>query len=164
MTRWEPHARVPARAFRATTAHELTFAQHGLLTWVIEKCRGTGEAAATLRSLSDEVRWPYSLERLRQDLHTLDDRGWIAAEPPTAGGKKPWRFLLCSAQIGLLGLEVTSNRNGASDAQSQHSSGSSAKRPPSGEAPELKGKETEKGCPSCGIGGGMHAADCEAAR
>jgi hypothetical protein len=112
--RVELYTRVPHRVQRAVTAHELTFNEYGVLVWLIYRCwRDGGTTAATLSSIHEEMRWPHTTEALRQALHRLAEKGWVESEPPSRGGRSPWRWSLKSAQIEPHHLVVTSNEGAA---------------------------------------------------
>jgi hypothetical protein len=123
----EAFAMVPRRVFDALEAHELTFVQLGLLTWLIHRCGRDGKCSATLRTIKEQTRYPYSVERLRQELHEMAGKGWINAQAPTPGGVSPWSFELVRAKTGPLKLELGSNERpaeGGSEVGEKHASDS----------------------------------------
>ena len=67
---------VPNRVIQAWEREQLNFNQVGLLLWLTYRCwRDRGETHFTLRTLNDEVGWPRSMERLRQELTALAEAG-----------------------------------------------------------------------------------------
>ena len=95
---------LPFRVDRALEAEELTFGQAVLVKRLLYRCRrDEGETFFKLAELKGEMRWPWSVEQLRQDLHAIS-RVWFdltAPDPP----KKTWRVHPTGA---LLQMEAAS--------------------------------------------------------
>lgn len=99
--RW---VRVPRQALDGLQSGEWSFAALGLAVYLAGRVNHlSGEAHLGLRTISDEAAWPWSLEKLRRDLHGLAANGVIEFEP--AAGKKVHRIRFLADGFGIRNLQ-----------------------------------------------------------
>jgi hypothetical protein len=130
--------RLPREVAEALRRGDLSFRQHGLLTYIIGSIDWSrGDYARTLAAFAADVDFPESDETLRTDLKALKDGGWIAFESKQ-GQRSAYHFRLgprIPKSIELpedfqkmtpSNLEVTSKHGGNSNGATPHHEGDSA--------------------------------------
>jgi hypothetical protein len=113
----------------ALEAGAITFSQFAILCFLECRANHSGELecpeiSVTLRELTDRCEWPWSIEKLRLDLHALKDAGWVSYE--VSQGKRTkyrirlekaslrWKSVGSPLEVEPRPLEVESERDAAS--------------------------------------------------
>jgi hypothetical protein len=91
---------VPNQLVELLFRGEVTFAQLGIAVVLLFRAwRDGGETAFTLVELEQVVRWPWSTEKLRKDLHALGQDGVLfkVSSPGRGAGHNGWRVAVGDA-------------------------------------------------------------------
>jgi hypothetical protein len=124
------YGRIPYAVADALERGELSFSQYGILCFL--ECRANHklrppQAVHSLAGLADALEWPWTNEKLRQDLHALKRDGWIDFE--SSAGKRS-KYVLQLKRASLVGgslevegppLEVESAANPLQESDSERS-------------------------------------------
>jgi hypothetical protein len=89
------------RIAQALELHELDYNAYAVLSFLVDRIEApfrNSKAVYTLQGLADALRWPHSLEWLRQKLQELEGQNWITIET-RRGPQAPWIFRLKGAAI-----------------------------------------------------------------
>jgi hypothetical protein len=124
------YGRLPYAVADALERGELSLSGFAILAFV--ECRANHklqppEAVYSLTGLADALEWPWTIEKLRQDLHALKRDGWIDFE--SSAGKRS-KYVLQLKRASLVGgslevegppLEVKTDANPLQESDSERS-------------------------------------------